>query len=88
MRATSITVAGNWGSNCACWGIYPMRGLAFSGVNPKYLDLAAGRSEQPQHELQQGGFASAVGSDDGDKITLGNGEVHVFQNGIAIVGKP
>src|SRR5208337_3453105 len=62
-------------------------GPCFLRSHSKYPDFTLIRSKQSQHEPQQGGLASTVGTDNRDKITLRNGKVHVFQNQGTVVRK-
>jgi hypothetical protein len=62
---------------------------AFEGSNGPVLQahLAAVGSQQAQHDLQQGGLAATVGTEQGHQAALADGEADILQNPAKPVGE-
>jgi hypothetical protein len=43
--------------------------------------------QEAQHQFQQGGLTAAIGADNGHKILLPDGKVHILKYGFSAIGK-
>lgn len=61
---------------------HPVRGLSENGHR------SPGGIEQAQHQLEQGRFPAAVGTDDDQEIPPRHVQVHLLENRLPVEGKP
>jgi len=70
-------------------GNFPCQGFGAYLLNifPVEENAASGRTEEAEHDLDQGAFPAPVGSEQGDDLTLRNGETDIVQHGFLRIAK-
>ena len=68
-------------------GHIPDDGRGFAGGLSTDAHQAAVGLQQAEDHLEQGCLAAAVGTDHGDEIAFADGQAHVLEHGLAVIGE-